>query len=330
MSIKISIIVPVYNVEKYLPKCLDTLVNQTLQEIEIIVVNDGSTDHSQEIIDEFASRYSWIKALQKKNGGLSDARNFGMEYASGEYIAFVDSDDYVEHDMYELLYHKAIEDQCDMVECNLYHDFQEKISPEYGKKLFHYDAMIREGRSVVWNKIYKRSWLEQTGVKFAKGLIYEDIEFYCKLLIHKPKVAYIDQVLIHYVQRKSSINNKTTLKTMDMLQILTRIITYYKENGQYDRYKESLEFLSVRIILCSSFTRMILIDSSKDRKKALRESWYFLNKMFPKWKKNKYLKREKSVKSFYIRHTTFLSYRVIGKILPIGLKIRTKVCSMNA
>ena len=119
--VKVSIVVPVYNVEKYLRKCLNSLVGQTLKEIEIIVVNDGSTDGSQKIIDEFVDNYPGkIKCLIKENGGLSDARNYGMPYCSGEYIGFVDSDDYVDTKMYELLYTNAKANRSDMVTCDYY------------------------------------------------------------------------------------------------------------------------------------------------------------------------------------------------------------------
>src|SRR5699024_7335683 len=114
--IKVSIIVPVYGVEEWLSRCLDSLVNQTLNDIEIIVVNDGSPDNSQAIIDEYERKYpDMVKGYQKENGGLSDARNYGMKYATGEYIAFVDSDDYVDLTMYEKLYLKAKEDNADAV-----------------------------------------------------------------------------------------------------------------------------------------------------------------------------------------------------------------------
>lgn len=107
---KVSVIVPVYNVEKYLERCLNSLVNQTLQDIQIIVVNDGSPDNSQEIIDRFEKEYpDKLKGYIKENGGLSDARNYGMQFVEGEYVAFVDSDDYVDDTMYEKLYIKAIE-----------------------------------------------------------------------------------------------------------------------------------------------------------------------------------------------------------------------------
>ena len=117
---KISVIVPVYNVENYLEKCLNSLVNQTLQEIEILVINDGSTDDSQKIIDVFQNKFpEKIKAFIKENGGLSDARNFGIDRANGEFFAFVDSDDSVSEKMMEEMYDLAIKNQAELVICNL-------------------------------------------------------------------------------------------------------------------------------------------------------------------------------------------------------------------
>ena len=120
-DIKVSIIVPVYNVEAYLERCLDSLVNQTLQDIEIIVVNDGTKDNSQAIIDEYVKNYPGkVYGYIKENGGLSDARNYGIPYAKGEYVAFVDSDDYVDVTMYEKLYNKAVEQGSEMVVCGYF------------------------------------------------------------------------------------------------------------------------------------------------------------------------------------------------------------------
>ena len=110
---KVSVIVPVYNVEKYIEKCLESLVNQTLKDIEIIIVNDGSKDKSEKIINKFLSKYKNIVYVEKQNGGLSDARNYGMKYAKGEYIAFLDSDDYVDTTIYEKMYNKAKEENAD-------------------------------------------------------------------------------------------------------------------------------------------------------------------------------------------------------------------------
>ena len=123
---KVSIIVPVYNVEQYLEKCLNSLVNQTIKDFEIIIVNDGTKDSSQKIIDKYAKNYSFIKSYIKENGGLSSARNYGIKKATGEYLAFVDSDDYVTEDMYEKMYQKAKEKDFDMVVCDLNYIYPDK------------------------------------------------------------------------------------------------------------------------------------------------------------------------------------------------------------
>ncbi len=115
---KVSVIVPIYNVEKYLRKSLDSLANQTINDYEVILVNDGSTDNSQSIIDEYVEKYSVFKGFKKENGGMSSARNFGLKYAKGEYIAFVDSDDFVELNFLEKLYDKAKKDKSDVVICD--------------------------------------------------------------------------------------------------------------------------------------------------------------------------------------------------------------------
>ena len=124
---KVSVIVPVYNVEKYLAKCLDSLINQEFFNYEIIVVNDGSTDNSQEIIEEYAKRYDIIKDVFKKNGGLSSARNYGLEKASGKYITFVDSDDYVDENMYLKMYEKAKSGNFDIVTSDINYVYNDRV-----------------------------------------------------------------------------------------------------------------------------------------------------------------------------------------------------------
>ena len=130
---KVSIIVPFYNVENYIEKCLETLVNQTLKDIEIILVNDGSKDRSIDIVNKFLKQYpEKIVYLEKENGGLSDARNFGIPHAKGEYIEFLDSDDYVEKDMYENMYELAKKEDSDMVECDFYWEYPDKLKKDEG------------------------------------------------------------------------------------------------------------------------------------------------------------------------------------------------------
>ena len=203
---KVSIIVPVYNVEKYIDKCLSSLVNQTLNDIEIIIVNDGSIDKSEQIILKYKEKYpSKIVYLKKENGGLSDARNFGMPYAKGNYIAFLDSDDYVELDTYEKLYNRAIQTDADMVECDFYWEYSDKKIHDTSANYKDESDMYANARVVAWNKLYKKDLIINSGIKFPKGLRYEDLEFFYKILPQLKKIELINEPLIHYVQRDDSI-----------------------------------------------------------------------------------------------------------------------------
>ena len=226
---KISVIVPVYNVEKYIDKCLKSLTQQTLQDIEIIIVNDGTLDKSVEIIEKYVKENpSKIKYYEKENGGLSSARNYGLEYATGDYIAFLDSDDYVETNMYEEMYSLAKKENADMVECDFIWEW------EYGKKIFDKrreykskEEMMKKPRVVAWNKIYKREIINKYKIRFPEGLIYEDMEFFYKLLPHLNKISYINKYFVYYTQREDSITNKQTQKVEDIFKILDNIFDYY-------------------------------------------------------------------------------------------------------
>ena len=151
---KVSVIVPVYNVEAYVEKCLKTLVEQTLEDIEIIVVNDGSTDKSKEIIQKIMKQFpEKMVYIEKENGGLSDARNYGMPYAKGEYIAFLDADDYIEKDAYQKMYELAQKEDSDMVECDFYWEYPNKQKKDSGEIYQGKQEALEKIRVVAWNKL---------------------------------------------------------------------------------------------------------------------------------------------------------------------------------
>lgn len=316
-NVKVSIIVPIYNVENYLEKCLDSLTGQSLNDIEILAVNDGSTDGSLKILENYASKDPRIVVLDKENGGLSDARNYAFPYIHGEYVGFIDSDDYVDPKMYEVMYNRAIETSSDIVECNLHHTFDDYEDTEIGRHIHDKKELIMNGRSVVWNKIYKTSWLLETGVRFPKGLIYEDVNFYCKIVPFLNKIDYVEEPFVHYVQRGTSINNFQTLKTMQIFDILDDIHKFYEEKGFMDEYGEALEFLYTRILLCSSLSRMSRIKDPSDRKKAISSNWNKLVSTFPNWRKGRYLKEYKGKNAGFMKAMNPLTYTLAGLLLPI-------------
>ena len=268
---KVSIIVPVYNSEKYINRCLFSLVNQTLEDIEIIVINDGSRDSSKEKIKHFVEKNpSKIKYYEKENGGLSSSRNFGMRYATGEYIAFLDSDDYVELNMYQVMYEEAKNTDADMVECDFIWEYEEYKKYDKRRNYKSIKDMMKKPRVVAWNKLYKRDVLIDNDIKFPEGLIYEDLEFYFKLLPHLRKISYIGKYFVHYVQREDSISNSQGENVNDIFEILNNIVEYYKKIGLYDKYRRELKYMCKRITFGSSMKRIFKI---KDKNLKRRMIW---------------------------------------------------------
>lgn len=322
--VKVSVIIAVYNVETYLEKCLDSLINQSLEEIEIIAVNDGSTDGSQEILNRYMKKSTKLKCYMKENGGAADARNHGLRYAVGEFVGYVDSDDFVDLNMYEVLYKKAKEKNSDIVECNLRHTYATGEDIEIMDRYFDSQELLMFGRYVVWNKIYNRKWLLEAEAEFPVHLIYEDVEFIARLVPYIKTYDYVDIAPIHYVQRRSSINNSTSNKTLHILQILKNIIAFYKEKGFYEEYEEALEYFYMRIILCSSLSRMCRMDNKIQRKMALKENWELLVDTFPNWKKNKVLKNKKSHQALFMKTINAASYPAYSVLFTLFYQINGK------
>lgn len=231
-SPKVSIILPIYNVEKYLDRCMDSLLNQTLEDIEIIMVDDGSPDNCPQMCDEYAKKDNRVKVVHKKNAGLGFARNSGLEVAKGEYIAFVDSDDYVGLNMYKTLYDRAETEKCDAVFCGfrtevkqnkwVYSDEVDADKLWRGKdvQLFMLD-MIASGAGVkaerlyqmsVWHSIYKRSIIEDNHLRFVseREVASEDIPFQVDYLSKANTVAYIKEMFYSYCLNGTSLT--ATLK----------------------------------------------------------------------------------------------------------------------
>lgn len=318
---KVSIIVPFYNVENYIEKCLETLVNQTLKDIEIILVNDGSKDRSIDIVNKFLKQYpEKIVYLEKENGGLSDARNFGIPHAKGEYIAFLDSDDYVEKDMYENMYELAKKEDSDMVECDFYWEYPDKLKKDEGIIYHGKKEMIEKVRVVAWNKLIKKEILEKSDVKFPKGLRYEDVEFTYKLVPYIEKVSFLKKPCVHYVQREGSISNKQNERNKEIFDVLDNVINYYKENEIYDTYKDELEYVYVRYAFCSSLLRIVKIKDEDIQQKLLDLTWDNVNNKFPNWKNNPILKNNKSLKNLYLRTINKFTFNMYTTLLSIFQK----------
>ncbi len=313
---KVSVVVPFYNVENYIEKCLDSLSKQTLKDMEVIIVNDGSLDKSYQIAEKYVKNFPEIfRYYRKENGGLSDARNFGINHAKGEYIAFLDSDDYVELDTYELMYNKAVKSGSDYIECDFIWEYNNKSIIDKSIRFKNKKEMLMYARVVAWNKLIKKELLDKTNIKFPKGLIYEDVEFFYKLLPHIKKFDFIDKPLIHYIQRKTSIANTHNKREGEIFMIFENVFSYYHKNKIYKEYQDELEYTYIRILFCSSFKRIAKISDKNIRKELLKETYSNVYKKFPNWRKNKILKKEDTIKSIYIKTINSFTFKIYAFIL---------------
>jgi len=240
MNPKISIIVPVYKVEQYIHKCIDSILMQNFENFELILVDDGSPDICGEICDRYADKDKRIKVIHKENGGLSSARNAGLEIAKGDYIGFVDSDDWIEPDMYELLYGMCAEHRCDVAICSSQIHYSNKIVISSNHPFIIHDrntAMktMLEGKlydEVVWTKLFKRNLLED--IKFPVGMSYEDTAFTYKVIHKCKKVCFIGEPKYHYIKRDNSMMDRAVKEVKidsvliydEMCKFMER---YYKE-----------------------------------------------------------------------------------------------------
>lgn len=285
---KVSVIIPVYNVEQYLKKCLDSLVNQTLKDIEIIVVNDGSSDNSQNIIDDYVKKYpKKVISVIQENGGQGNARNTGLLHATGEYIGYVDSDDYVENNMYEALYKKAKAEEADIVVCgnNVINENYNLLAKEDVEK----DFLL--GKMAVWNKIYKKNIIVNNNIKFRSKVWYEDLDFTMEVYLSSNKISYVDGHFYNYLLREgSTMNNNNIEKNLELIQSFDSLINYCKDKKIYEKNKEKIEFVCIYHMYIFAICRVLKTNNKyKDKIKIINKFIKYMHNNFPNYKHNKFL-----------------------------------------
>lgn len=286
--VKVSIIVPVYNTAKYLSMCIESLINQTLKDIEIILINDGSTDESESIIKKYKDKR--IKYIFKKNEGIGKTRNLGIEKTNGEYLAFIDSDDYIEPNFCEVMYNKAIKDECDIVICDYYKDINERL--EEVKFASFKDTNLKENPEIInlinlgpCNKIYKKELFKDKNNRFIENLKYEDAPFVCRLLLSAKKIGKIDECLAHYVIHEKSETTTRDERIFDILKITDIIV---KDLEKYDYMHEAMINLAV-MILTDYTIQQRYIKNKISRNKFIDMAFRYLDKLDSNWRSCNYL-----------------------------------------
>ena len=239
---KVSILVPIYNVEKYLRECLDSLVNQTLQDIEIICINDGSTDNSPQIIEEYRLKDNRIRVINKENSGYGASMNMGLALAQGEYIGIVESDDFAKTTMFEELYKTAIKNDLDIVKSDFYAYTTENNQACHTGKMHKFKTnkvfSIKDNPKVltlipsIWSAIYKRSFLENNNIKFLEtpGASYQDVSFAFKTLSAADRIMFSSKAYIYYRQDNETSSVKSKSKVYAISEEFAEITKFLNEN----------------------------------------------------------------------------------------------------
>lgn len=238
---KISVIVPVYKVEKYLDRCIESIIKQTYKNLEIILVDDGSPDRCGEICDSYSNKDGRIKVIHKTNGGLSDARNVGIEAASGNYISFIDSDDWIDKDMLELLYKMIKKHDADIAECSYRNYYKDCVKEEtfctaeqiVGDNIFALQGMLdwKYFKAVAWNKLYRRSVIGD--IRYPKGKLHEDEFTTYKYFYEAKKLVYIDVSKYNYDRSRtdSITGDKFRIQNLDACEALRERIDFFQAHN---------------------------------------------------------------------------------------------------
>lgn len=294
----VSIIVPVYNTEKYLRKCLTSLVNQSLEDIEIIVIDDGSKDNSCEIIQEFTDEYpSKLRFVHRENGGISDARNMGMEMAKAETIAFVDSDDSVHEHFCKDLYEKLIKDNLDVVVC----DFEEVYESGKPSKrvnvggfeegtIFEFPHLVFHINTSPWNKLYRKDFLEKHQIRFPLDVKYEDAPFLHQVLSAGARIGKLDEALVYYLIRKGSETTRVNRNVFDIFKVLDLIRESYQQVKDLEIQKY-VEFFCINRITVYNLQQTHQTDADA-KYTFIRQGFEYLDSHYKNWRSNPYFIQE--------------------------------------
>lgn len=309
----ISIIVPVYNAEKYLKKCLDSLVNQTKKELEFILINDGSTDKSEEIIKTYKDKR--IKYFKHKNQGIGKTRNLGIEKSSGKYIMFLDSDDYFSNDACEILYKEAEKEKADLIVFDYYRVEKGNLN-EVKIESFN-AANIKDDPNLLLkvnlgpcNKIYKSDLIKNNDIKFEENLKYEDTLFVVKAIYNAKKIIKLNRFLHYYMIHEKSETTVRDERVFDILKIVDKIRNYLKND---ELIKDSVDKLTVKIL--TNYTIQQRYQSDKNiAMKFIDEVFKYLEKEIPDYKNNKYYENrgiKRIIEKSKFLTKTYVTFKII-------------------
>lgn len=313
--IKISVIIPAYNVENYIDKCFKSLLSQTFKDFEVIAINDGSKDYTFDKMKKYELAFQNIQIIDKLNEGVGATRNLGIELSKGEYILFVDPDDYLHPKMLEVLYEKAIQTTADVSVCDFYECYEQTAeqltitTPIESEQLI----VISDEKDILfkitpapWNKLIKAKILKERRILFPLDYRSEDLNFTPKLLANCQTLAVVHQPLYYYLSNR--INNVTSTydeRILHTRKALEEVMEYYISEGKYDSFKYELEMLVIKQIQYE-LRKVIHIKDKALARQIILEFYQFIEGNFPTWRKNKYYRRELKRMTLLNRYRTWI------------------------
>ena len=313
---KISVIIPIYNVEKYLKRCIESVIKQTYSDLEIILVDDGSQDGCAKICDEYKKKDERIIVIHKKNGGLSDARNVGLKVATGEIISYIDSDDYLDLDMYEKMIKAMEEKNADIVVCGTnidYEDGHTKVKCEKEEKSFNREEALIELNSfksfdmAVWNKLYKREVVDN--IEFPVGKKSEDYFVMYQYFARAKKVVIINQAKYHYFQRSNSISRGKNV-THDYIEGSKSQKEFFEKNFPDLNYVGNTAYAFSYIATYNRYIKNELKMTNEMKKEFKKEVRKYLKDI----NGNSHISRSKKIQATLFSYSLFI-YKIALKVI---------------
>ncbi|MBR2246592.1 MAG: glycosyltransferase family 2 protein [Bacilli bacterium] len=308
---KISIVVPCYNMEKKVKCCIDSIKKQSHKNFEVLMIDDGSKDKTAEVIKKNIKYDKRFKYLYKKNGGLSDARNFGIKKAKGNYICFIDSDDYIEDDYLECLYNSIKENNTDISISYFMRIYENKKS--LNKINSSFNELIKH--PAAWNKLYKIELFKNSDIEYPLGKWYEDLGTFPKLLMLSSKISIVKKPLYNYIQNSSSIMHTYSDRIYEIYDIVEDIKKFAKDNKVYRRYKDNIEFINIYHILIGTIYRASFREDFNVN--IIRKIVNKVEKEYPNWYRNKGIKELPLPYKVYLNCIHHKRYKIIRLVISI-------------
>ena len=317
----VSIVVPIYNVEQYLEKCVESICRQTYENLEIILVNDGSPDHCGQMCEEYAKKDNRIKVIHKKNGGLSDARNSGVKLATGKYLLFVDSDDYIAKDLVEKTAAIAEKNNCDMVLYDYYYvepdnvEIRSTIVPANKVISLEQEHTLLLAATSACAKLFNREFYVKANCPFPQGIYFEDLATTSIFFMRAKRVYYLKEPLYYYINRENSIMTGKNFEksSHDKLVALEHILSAYKKEGKYEEYRQELEYL---VFANEYFEPSKVLALAGEDGEYLEKYRKYMYETFPDIHNNKYVKnmeKKDKIHLWILDHKQYWMMRLLSK-----------------